>query len=96
MKPFKCPSCGHETALDLVSTIPDEQRMQFSITPGESGMLSADTVGSTLAQMQKLLQAMARQHDTKMNVSVCGLAYEDGKVTFDLLLTAIKPAGKKR
>lgn len=92
----KCPECGHEASYNLFSLIPDKQRMQFKIVPGESGLLSAETVGGTLAEMQKLLRAMGKEHGEKMNVSVCGIEYDNGAVTFDLLLTAIRPAKKGR
>jgi len=90
MRNMKCPACGHEMHVEIRSVLPKEQQMSFRIVPGENGMLSADTVGSSLAQMQKLLQAVGKQHGQKVNVLVSGVKYEDGAVTVDLLMAVIK------
>lgn len=93
---FKCPSCGHVSAFNLMSVMPQKQRMSFVIKPGENGMLGAETVGGTLDQMGKLIRALGREHGQRMSVMVSGVSYDNGAIQFDLLVAEAKGSAEKK
>jgi len=68
--------------------MPEKQTVSFRIVPGENALLSANTVAGSLGEMEKLLRAVGRQHGVKTITSVSGIEYDNGAVTFHLLVTS--------
>lgn len=60
--------------------------MSFAVHPQDGELLSAKTVGGTLAQLDKLLTAIGKDLGVKTTVLVNGVSFDKGSVTVDLLV----------
>ena len=92
----KCPHCGEELGLEVVSRALEDSRMSFSLTPKEGSLMMADTIGGTLVSMAKMLQAVGKELGVKTKVLVEKVTGEaDGTVKFDLLISRFDKAKKQ-
>ena len=81
---MECPSC--KATLALTPTFPKEQVMYFSIKH-EHELLMAKTVSGTMANAEKLLQAIGKDMGVKVQVFLHSVEQKPNELTFGLLLT---------
>ena len=87
MSAIKCPACGHQFAATLKATIPDEQRITMSLTPNQSGMFEARTLGQTIDGFRKTLQLIGKDMGTPLSVFVESIKqHDDGEIAVGFLL----------
>lgn len=83
--PFKCCHCGGENHIRASVVMPPSQRMVFAITH-EHPLLSLKTIHGTLAGIEKLLKAQARDLGAVCHVFLEGVEWEPNEVRFKLFL----------
>lgn len=99
--PIVCPGCGMELALKHSVELPPDQSMSFVIEH-EHPLLSLKTVHGTLAAIEKMLKATARDIGTDCHVFLKTVKCEPGRTQFDLFIadhdvkTPAKAASAKR
>lgn len=93
---IKCPKCGEQMGLSMVSKLLDTSRMSFSISPHEGELLSARNVGGALEQMEHLLVSIGKDMGVRTSVLLEGMSSENGSVTFNLILGRHAAGVKKR
>jgi hypothetical protein len=86
-----CPHCAKPFAIE--AHLPAEQRLSFAIK-FETGMISARTVHSTLANMDKMLQVIAKDVGYKCHTFVEAVRMKEGELVFDLFIcdAKVKPS----
>ena len=57
----KCPHCGEQSQFVLTAKVKENYRLKLRLTPHEGCLLGADTVGSVLSNISKMLDAGARE-----------------------------------
>jgi hypothetical protein len=85
----RCPKCNETFPVMLEALIPAEQVMCVKLT-SESELFPADTIGSTIVNTTKLLQAIAREAGTPLTIFVKSVELKPHEVTIAFLMTVIK------
>lgn len=93
---LKCPHCQKEIGIELTTRLMSNSRMSFTIHPHEGELLSARTVGDSISNMEKLLNAVGKELGAKTAVMIEGLQWTNGSVKIDFLLTRHEAGVKKR
>jgi hypothetical protein len=89
--PLKCPKCTHEFQVTAQAVIPAIQKLRMTLKQmeGSPGM-SAETVGKSILNFQKLMSAVAKDIGAKIHVFVTEISYRDGTLEVEFLMTEVK------
>lgn len=91
---IECPRCGEGLHITAASVVDNKQRLTWSIHPKEGDLLQAKTVGGTLARMDELLRACAKEDGGNVRCYVERVYTDEaGAVHFDL---AVLPVVKNK
>lgn len=77
------------TQVAIGFTVPDDQRIRYTVTPLDGQLMSAESIGGQLVELSKLLRAVGKDDDPKIRWMVAILNIEtlaSGEITFDLIL----------
>lgn len=83
---MECPNCKAMLVMTPTAIFPEEQVMYFSIKH-EHELLMAKTVSGTMANAEKLLQAIGKEIGVKVQVFLHSVEQKPKELTFGLLLT---------
>ncbi len=75
--------------------MPEEQRMVLNLTNAD-GFISARTLGGCITNMEKLLQATAKQIGDRVHVSVSGMSIQPNGASVEFLIVALKGRNVKK
>lgn len=82
-----CSKCGHEMAVHITAVVPDEQRMVFSISRDQGRQeMSAKTCAAFIANIEKMLTAVAKDIGAKVHVFVESIDWKPEEVRFHFLV----------
>lgn len=77
------------TEIAIGYSIPESQRLQYSITPLDGQLMNAESIGGQLVAIAELLRVLANQDDSENEwmVGVVNIeTSESGVVSFELML----------
>lgn len=81
-----CPKCGVEFSPEFVIDATKDSRMSLRLSPGENGMMMADTVGGSIQATAKLIAASGRAYGHKAVLMIESIEKEpDGSLRFDFI-----------
>jgi hypothetical protein len=90
-KDLHCPNCGEKLSFEMVGKLMADSRMSFCIAPHEGELLSAKTVGKSLAALEGIFVACGDELGVKTQMLVEGMTFDKGAVKFNLLLARHDP-----
>jgi hypothetical protein len=92
-----CPQCNAAVPFELVARFANQSRIAIKLTPAPGEYMQASTIGGSLTQMQKLLEASGRHLGIPTVVCVESIK-DDGNGTFEfgLLVMRYEDAKKRK
>lgn len=94
---LECPHCKGKVPFALVSRFANQSRIAFRLVPAPGELLQADTVGSTVVNLQKVLEASGRHVGVPTVVLVEGVDVDgEGGITFKLLVSRYEAATERK
>lgn len=94
---MECPHCHETIYVHQVASLPNKQI--FTVTlESETGSFSARTVGETIANLDKLMKAVAKDIGGKVEMFVDSMEKKDKSLRVSFLVTAVAQSlnGKKK
>jgi hypothetical protein len=86
-KAAKCPHCGADFYLRQVAAIPAKQIFTMTLE-SESGSFSARTVGETIANIDRLMKAVAKDIGGKVEMFIDSMEKVDNKLRVSFLVVS--------
>lgn len=92
-----CPHCREKIFVHHVASIPEKQIFTMTLE-SESGSFTARTVGETIANLDKLMKAVAKDIGGKVEMFIDSMEKKDKSLRVSFLVTAVAQSlsGKKK
>ncbi|MBP2301548.1 hypothetical protein [Azospirillum picis] len=91
-----CPKCHEELDGELIAQMTEKSIVGFRVVPNEGELLTAETVGGAIANMQKLLSAVSKEVGISTTVLVKSVATDEaGAVDVQLLVMRLAKGVRK-
>lgn len=96
-KSMDCPHCHAKIFVHHVASIPNKQIFTMTLE-SETGSFTARTVGETIANLDKLMKAVAKDVGGKVEMFVESMEKKDKTLRVSFLVTAVAQSlnGKKK
>lgn len=90
--PLKCPHCQAELdQIDLIGRLKKQSSISLRLHPKQGEAISANTLGATLLQFEKLLKAESESLDIKTTVAIDSVqTSEDGAIEVKFVLMRLQ------